>query len=348
VRHAGWIAAVAATAIAAATAITVTVLSTKDSTPTPRPVPAPSATRGAGPPAIALSTGPFAAGPVAPPAVGSYLGSWVRPTTLTQSGRLDAVTMWEKTLGRRLDIVNTYRRFDENFFNESDQAFAARGSTLMLSWAGGDTRSITLGQHDPLIRERARELRAFGRPVLLRFRWEMDRPGLRAAMWSPQDFIAAWKHVRDIFTAEGATNASWVWCPTAEGFTGGYAAPFYPGDGQVDWVCADVYAGTKLSSVGDLVAPFLQFSAAHPTKPVMIGEFGVARAWGAEQRAWWLRDAAAVFKANPQIRAVMYFESDPADNKGANQQFQLSDDPTALAAFQALSRDPYFNPRPPR
>jgi hypothetical protein len=214
----------------------------------------------------------------------------------------------------------------------------------MLSWAGGDTRSITLGRHDGLIRQRARDVRAFGKPVLLRFRWEMDRPGLRASMWTPEDYVAAWKHVRDLFAAEGATNASWVWCPTVEGFAGGYAQAFYPGDELVDWVCADVYAGTKFVGMGELIDPFLRWSAGHPAKPVMIGEFGIARVWGAEQRASWLRDAAAVFKANPQIRAVMYFESDPTDNKGANQQFQLSDDPTALAAFQELAREPYFNP----
>jgi len=339
VRRSLWIAAVAAATIAAATAVTVSVVPFGE-----RPRVVLSSPPSSGPLSIATSTGPFAAGPVAPPASGAYLGAWVRPETLTQAGRLDAVTALEERLGRRLDIVNTYRRLDENFFNASDRAVVARGSTLMLSWAGGDTRSVTLGRHDDLIRERARELRAFGHPVLMRYRWEMDRPGLRASMWSPEDYIAAWKHVRSIFAAEGALNASWVWCPTAEGFTGNYAQPFYPGDGQVDWVCVDVYAGSKFAPIGELAGAFLRFSAAHPTKPAMIGEFGVARAWGAEQRASWLRDAATVFRANPQIRAVMYFESDPIDNKGASQQFRLSDDPLALAAFRELAREPYFNP----
>jgi len=346
VKHPAWIAAVVAAVVAAATAATVTVLSTSDRSRVVKRVVVPSImpTGSTRPPAIATSRGPFAAGPVAPPAAGAYLGAWVRPETLTQSGRLDAVTTWEASLGRRLDVVNTYRRFDENFFNASEEAFATRGTTLMLSWAGGDTRSVTMGRHDDLIRERARETKAFGRPIFLRYRWEMDRPGLRASMWSPEDYIAAWKHVRAIFAAEGATNASWVWCPTAEGFNGGYAQPFYPGDAQVDWVCADVYAGSKLSPLSELADGFLRFAAAHPSKPAMVGEFGVARAWGADQRAAWLRAAADVFKANPQIRAVMYFESDPTDNKGASQQFRVSDDPAALQAFRSLSGDPYFNP----
>jgi hypothetical protein len=292
---------------------------------------------------IATSTGPFHAGPVAPPANGAFLGAWVRPESLTPSGRLTAVSTLESTLGRRLDIVNTYRRWDEPIFNDSDVAFSRRGSTMMISWASGDTRSITSGRHDSLIQERARLVKAFGHPLLLRFRWEMDRPGLAASMWSPADYIAAWRHVRGIFDAERVTNVSWVWCPTAEGFGAGYAPPFYPGDDLVDWVCVDVYAGAQLTSMAELLRPVLRWAATHPRKPLMIGEFGVSRAWSADARAGWLRGAALVFKANPQIRAVLYFESDP-DGNGPQQQFSLSADPPALAAFAQLAREPYFNP----
>jgi len=42
----------------------------------------------------------------------------------------------------------------------------------------------------------------------------------------------------------------------------------------------------------------------------------------------------------------MYFESDPTDNSGSHQQFQLADDPKALAAFRELAKEPYFNPTP--
>ena len=71
--------------------------------------------------------------------------------------------------------------------------------------------------------------------------------------------------------------------------------------------------------------------------------YGISRVWGA-QRAPWLRDAGLVFQANPQIRAVLYFESDP-DGNGEQQQFRLSDDPPALAAFAEMAREPYFNTR---
>jgi beta-mannanase len=212
----------------------------------------------------------------------------------------------------------------------------------MISWATGDNRSITAGDHDRLIRKQARAIRKVGKPVLLRMRWEMDRPNLRATMWSAEDYVAAWKYVREIFREEGTDNVSWVWCPTAEGFVRGDAPAFYPGDDQVDWTCVDVYAGAVLEPIGALMGPFLSFAAQHP-KPILVGEFGVAKAWGSQARAAWLRDAQRTFKANPQIKGVVYFESDPEGNS-SKQQFQLTGDQLAFKAFTRLTRDPYFNP----
>jgi hypothetical protein len=308
--------------------------------PEPRPVPSPDLT--SAPVAIAVNPGPFRAGPVAAPAKGAYLGAWIRPEALTHAGRLEAVDALEKDLGRRLAIVNTYRRFDQLVGTASDREFLAQGATLMVSWATGDNRSIVDGEHDRLIRQQARAIRAVGRPVLLRMRWEMDRPNLRATMWSGEDYIAAWKHVRSIFREERATNVSWVWCPTAEGFIRGDAPAFYPGDALVDWTCVDVYAGSIFQPIGRLMGPFLQWAAQRP-RPIIVGEFGVARAWGSEGRAAWLRDAERTFKANQQIKAVAYFESDPEGN-GPKQQFQLTGDTAAFNAFARLTRDPYFNP----
>jgi hypothetical protein len=212
----------------------------------------------------------------------------------------------------------------------------------MVSWATGDNRSILDGEHDRLIREQADAIRTMKRPILLRIRWEMDRPNLRATMWSGADYIAAWKYIRNIFAQEKADNVSWVWCPTAEGFIRGDAPEFYPGDDQVDWTCVDVYAGKLFQPIGQLMGPFLQWAAQHP-KPIIIGEFGVAKAWGSAGRAAWLADAERTFKANTQIKAIAYFESDP-DGNGPTQQFQLTGDKPAFKAFARLTKDPYFNP----
>ena len=56
----------------------------------------------------------------------------------------------------------------------------------------------------------------------------------------PGDYVAAWRHVHDIFTQVGATNATWVWCPYVELAPElGPLARYYPGDDYVDWTSLD-------------------------------------------------------------------------------------------------------------
>ena len=315
------------------------VLTGCSSDPPPTP-PAPDLT--SRPDAIAVHPGPYQAGPFEPPRRGAYVGAWIKPESLTHPGRLAAWQGLETDLGRRLPLLNTYRRFDQMVGTPSDKEFLAQGANLMVSWATGDNRSIVDGEHDSVIKQQARAIRKIDKPILLRMRWEMDRPNLRATMWSGADYVAAWKYVRAIFRKEGADNVSWVWCPTAEGFHRGEAAAFYPGDDQVDWTCVDVYAGSDFQPIGKLMRPFLEFAAQRP-KPIIVGEYGVAKAWGSAARAAWLKDAERTFKANTQIKAVAYFESNP-DGNGPNQQFKLGGDKRAFKAFRKMTEDPYFNP----
>jgi hypothetical protein len=283
-------------------------------------------------------------GPVRAPAFGALFGAWVRPASTSQPERIAAVTRFQQLLGRRLDIVNTYRRFTDPLITESDRHFLADGSTLMISWAGAGSQAVLAGRYDWLLRDRARQIAALGRPILLRYRWEMDRPNLAGTTGTGLEFILAWRHLRDVFVRERATNVAWVWCPTADGFAHGYAPGFYPGDDQVDWICVDGYAGARLDSMSGLLDPFLHWAQRH-AKPLMIGEFGVARAYSGLARAQWLTGAATLIKSTAQIKAVSYFESNP-DNRPANQQFRLGDDPIALAALRALASDPYFDTAP--
>jgi hypothetical protein len=284
-----------------------------------------------------------ATGPVAVPSTGALVGAWVKPHgTLSQTARVSAIDGLQQGIGRELDIVNTYRRMTDPLPTTSDYQLTAHGATLMVSWATPDTREITSGRDDTELIAWAHRFASFGRPILLRMRWEMDRPNLRATMWSGADFIAAWKHMRAIFEAQHVTNISWVWCPTATGFINGSAPAFYPGDNEVDWTCVDVYSSTELQPLAQLLQPFLAWAAGHP-KPIVIGEFGVANAYSPAERSAWLQAAARVFRADPQIKAVSYFDSDPAGSLPTGG-FALPPDSPPLQAFAAMARTSYFNP----
>jgi hypothetical protein len=277
-----------------------------------------------------------------PPAKGAYVGAYVQPDSdYTPQGRIDAVTDFEQKTGRQMDIVQTYHPWDDEFPDAADKWAADNNRMLLLSWAGTDTRVIQSGRYDDMIRQRARAVRDLGKPIFLRWRWEMDRPNLQASIWTPQDFIAAWRHIRMIFTEEKATNVSWVWCPLAAGFAADRAAPYYPGDSDVDWVCADVYTGQQLDSFGTATAPFLDWAKGHPSKPIMIGEWATSDQFPGGQTAW-LDQAEQVTEDNPSIKALVYFDSNDK-TKGPRAQLALQGD--AVEQFGQLLAEPYFNPR---
>ncbi|HEY7173378.1 MAG TPA: beta-mannanase, partial [Micromonosporaceae bacterium] len=197
---------------------------------------------------------------------------------------------------------------------------------------------LSSGVYDATLKRAADAMRDMGGPILLRFRWEMDRPNLAAVIHSPAAYIAAWKHVRAIFTAAHATNVAFVWCPLATGFATGAAQQYYPGDDQVDWLCADVYPGDAMTSFSQLMAPVMQFAAQHK-RPLVIGEFGVEPQPN-NARANWFTAMAADIKQQPQIKAVVYFSANKRSKPFRN--YTLGAQPADLAAFKAFANDPYF------
>lgn len=320
---------VLAALVAAVAAFAVTNTSAS-STAGRSPSPGPKAT-----PTVHSSEAP------ATPAEGAYLGAWVGPDgsqPFTQDYEMTAVNALQKQLGRKLSIVHTYLKWKAPFPTSSDIAFLNQGSMLLISWAGTDTKQIISGADDGWLRTRALQIKALDKPVFLEWRWEMNRPNLMAQMHSGADFVAAWDHIRAVFAAEGVRNAAWVWCPTATGFSDGQAAAFYPGDDEVDWICADAYprAGSY-ESFASTVNPFLRW-ASHHDKPVMIGEFGVPGSYSPQQRAQWLLAAQQAVQADHQVKALVYFDASPPGRGD----FQLRG--PALSEFRFIARQPYFNP----
>ena len=203
---------------------------------------------------------------------------------------------------------------------------------------------IAGGSFDGLIRDRAAAMRRLGRPVLLRWFWEMDGPRDRPQTISAASFVAAWRHIHHLFAAAGASNVAWVWCPNAVAFSSGAAAPYYPGDGYVDWICADGYnwapgrRGDRWRTFEEIFDGFYRWGDRR-NKPLMIAEFGVQER-GSGEKANWLRAAGASLKRRfPRIAAVVYFSSDKRYD------WWLDSSPDALAAFRAVAADPYFNQR---
>jgi beta-mannanase len=250
---------------------------------------------------------------------------------------------FESQLGRKLDIVHYFYRWGTIFPTWRERWDLAGGRIPLISWAGYDTDAIRWGRQDAVIRARADGVKGLGQPVFLRWLWEMDGRRARCYVTSPSSFIAAWRHIWTIFHDRGATNAAFVWCPTDWGWVTGNPARYYPGDGYVDWLCADGYnwapgkPGAPWASFVSIVTPFYTW-AKGKGKPIMIGEYGCQERRPGDKAHWVDSARNAMETRFPKIRAVVYFD------QLKDYDWRIHTSGSSFFAFKRMGRDPYFNP----
>jgi hypothetical protein len=168
-------------------------------------------------------------------------------------------------------------------------------------------RKVTKGAYDGAFRRWANEAASWGYPLLLRFDFEMNGQwfpwGTRPINQNtPADFVAAWRHVHNIFTAAGATNVGWVWCPNIDPLREMTSVNrLYPGGAYVDWTCLDGYNfGKSWMSFSKLyTSSYRRIVRLAPSKPMLIGEVATTGRGG--NKARWIHN---MFRALPSFRHI--------------------------------------------
>jgi hypothetical protein len=229
------------------------------------------------------------------------------------------------------------------FFNWAAQAIPAKPEEPAFR-----LRRIANGSLDPFIRNFAEDAAEWGHPFFLRFNWEMNGFWFQ---WSPglnhntaHDYIAAWRHVHDIFQEVGATNATWVWCPNVD--FSRKLTPMretYPGNRYVDWTCLDGFNWGKTSnSIGwqgfnhIFHSTYQRLVKIAPHKPVVIGETASEERGGS--KAQWIRNMLNVVPTKyPRVRGLIYF-----DYKDQGMNWPLSSSKAATRAFARGIRPAHY------
>jgi hypothetical protein len=290
--------------------------------------------------------GPSPARSLDPPPVpprGAYLGVWINPSGVTADRGSTAtatrqVDRMRATVGG-LGLLHVYRSWDAPVPDGALVDIVEAGAVPLLDWGCGSDHAIAEGREDEHIRSYALALRRFGRPVFLRYSWEMNLRSRERArcegQGGPHGFVAAWRRIRQIFAEVGATNVAFVWCPAVE--RPGQWRAYYPGADAVDWIAVDGYArdpdpAAATDAFAGIFSGFYdQFLA--EGKPMMIAETG---ALGAGQAAYLSSLATLLPSTFPQIKALAYF-----DAEGPRGDWSLDGD--GLRAFADLAADPYFS-----
>jgi hypothetical protein len=230
--------------------------------------------------------------------------------------------------GARPTIVLHYLGFPEELQAQQLQAMADWGAVPLLTWEPYDwrvqpvtsqpdhaLRRITEGGFDAYLTRTARTLKAFDRPVLLRFAHEMNGDWYP---WSeqvngnrPGEYVAAWRHVHAVFERERVANVSWVWSPNVEYPGSQSLASLYPGTAYVDVIALDGYNwGTSAASgwqtPGQVFDPSLAaVRRLAPGVPLMIGETASSEHGGS--KADWNTALFDWLGRQPDIEALVWF-----------------------------------------
>lgn len=269
--------------------------------------------------------------------------------------RRPAIVLWFEAWGSSAAVTGETVRLDLL------HAIAERGAIPMITWEPWDPAAgidqpgyrlalIARGDFDAYINAWAYRLAAYEGPVWMRFAHEMNAPwypwGIGVNDNSAEDFVAAWKHVRERFLAVGATNVQWIWCVDATTIDTHPVAAGYPGDDEVDWVALDGYNwGTSLPStawrsVTDIFGAAYGQLADLTDRPMIIAEMASTELGGS--KADWIREGfAAIPDRFPRVKAACWFNewSDVSD-------WRVQSSPESLAAFSVAVSQPAWQGYP--
>jgi parallel beta-helix repeat protein len=280
----------------------------------------------------------------APPAETALLGTGALRSVGTVADQQAATRRLEQAIGRRLDIGHSYVPWGDDL-GPLPAANLAAGRTPMISFGrGGKSRAVASGTHDRYLRALARSVASLGHPVLLRYAWGMDAAGRQRTTQSGPAYVAAWRHVHDLFASEGV-RGFWVWSPNADAFAGarGGVPQYWPGDGYVDWVAAEGFNWNDCNGQPgwrDFGAIFDAFHAwgSRTAKPLMVAATGTVEdmADPGRKRAWYLNAAEALTRSLPRVRAVVLLD------QGGRCDWRPDTTRASMEGFIRMAQDPFF------
>jgi len=270
------------------------------------------------------------------------------PTDLSE-----AVSIADRT-GAAIDQVTFYAAWSRggDFPAADASRIASTGAVPVLTWEPWDPEaglsqpaytldSIVAGRHDAYVKRWATQVRAWGRPIVIRFAHEMNGSWYPWAEGvntnGPGDHAAAWRHVVGLFRRAKVDNVTWSWSANVPYAGSTPLAALYPGDAYVDRVALDGYNwGTTQpwstwQSFGDVFGPGVSELRSITTRPVHVDETAAPEGAGGDKAAW-ITDMWAWLDAHPEVRGVTWFSL----LKEADWRIDSSD--AALAAWGAGAR----------
>jgi mannan endo-1,4-beta-mannosidase len=213
-----------------------------------------------------------------PTTPGSYLGVAASGVPQSYAG----VTAFTNTTGIRPGLVVYYSGWLEPFQTNFAATVAKNGAVPLVQIDPTDVSlaAIATGRYDAYLISYANAVRAYRGPVILSFGHEMNGTwySWSYGYTSPQVFVAAWRHIVNVFRSHGAWNVTWMWTVNIiRGVHGQLPspAPWWPGRSYVTWVGIDAYYREPSWQFVPVFGPTILAVRELTSDPILIAETSV-------------------------------------------------------------------------
>jgi mannan endo-1,4-beta-mannosidase len=236
-----------------------------------------------------IANGAFSHHPVVialPARPASYLGAFVRGVPASY----EPVRSFTTSTGIQTNLALYYSGWYERFKSEFEIQVAQHGDVpyIQIDPAGINLAAIVGGVYDAYLVSFATAVASYGakthQGVIIGFGHEMN------GYWyswgykhtSPAVFVAAWRHIVDVFRQQGADDVTWLWTVNIIDTRTGIRAPgpWWPGDSYVTWVGIDGYYYKSSWTFASLFGPTIKAVRALTLDPILIAETGATRVAG--------------------------------------------------------------------
>jgi mannan endo-1,4-beta-mannosidase len=232
-----------------------------------------------------------------------------------------------KATGVKPNLITYFQNFGKPFVASDACMATGQGALPFIQiepFRPYTVSGIANGDWDSYLRAYAAAVKAFGARIALGFGHEMNGGWYQWGFGHvpPATFIAAWKHIHDVFAAAGVTNVKWVWT-----INRGVHPPklWWPGKKYVTWVGISGYYRHSDDRWAHVFNSTLANVAKFSSKPILIAETAVGPF---RNRARMITNFFAGLKRHRQLLGFTWFDLSKSEN------WRLEGDKPAVAAFK--------------
>jgi hypothetical protein len=263
------------------------------------------------------------------PSLASYLGVY-EDGSPPDFGPIGDFT---RTVSRQPNLVGYFSGWAQPFASGFAGKLRAHGIIpfVQIDPTYASVPAIAAGEYDNYLHDYALSVRNFGHAVVIGFGHEMNAPWYS---WGyghvrPGVFVAAWRHIVDIFHSEGADNVTWLWTINQDRAGTGPIASWWPGAKYVTWIGIDGYYFRPTDTFASVFGSTIQQVRHLTGKPILLSETAVG------PQAGQFTKISDLFSGMRQYRTLGLVWFDKVQNDGIyHQDWRIENDPQADAAFR--------------